>query len=42
MMSCYECKYNQNNKVCDLFDDILPFEYTCFMEVSKYEENNES
>lgn len=35
-MSCHECKYNKDNEVCDLFDDILPYEYTCFMEKSKY------
>ena len=35
-MSCHECKYNKDDKVCDLFDDLLPLEYTCFMETNKY------
>lgn len=29
-MTCANCIYN-HNEVCYLFDDILPYEYTCFM-----------
>ena len=38
-MSCFECKYCHEWRICDLFDDTLPYEKTCFMEQNKYEED---
>ena len=42
MMSCHECAYaNTENHICELFDDLLPYEGTCFMEHNKYMEDKE-
>lgn len=37
-MSCYECKHNNNGRVCELFDDLIPRDYTCIWENSRLEE----